>query len=146
MKGDISTMLYKPYKLGEALRYAFLLWITGSVWGTIVFMVPALRNVPSFPYISKLPAISIPLLIVFPITMFFLSKIYLRETDRKAREGLKFGVTILFMNLILDIVVFVIPFEIHDYFNYFSIWFGYTMFIVIPWLTGKWLQRKAIPS
>lgn len=95
-------MPYKPYKFGKALGYAFLIWIIGFLWGMIVFMVPLLKNLPSVAYISKFPAISVPLMIFYFILLFYLTKTYLKETDRKAQEGLKFGVTIFLVNIVLD--------------------------------------------
>ncbi len=40
-------MTFNPYKRKVALWYAFLLWIFGFVWGTIVFMVPVLKGIAS---------------------------------------------------------------------------------------------------
>jgi hypothetical protein len=54
-----------PRKLGKALAYASLIWVSGFVWGSMVFMTPALRNIPAIPYVSRYPAISFPLLIVW---------------------------------------------------------------------------------
>jgi hypothetical protein len=133
-------MSYKPYKFGKALWYAFLIWIIGFVWGTTVFMMPSLKNLSSIPYISKYPAISVPLLIVYAILIFFLAKWYLKDAEEKIAEGLKFGITLFLVNIVLDALVYVVLFKGGDYFAFFSIWFAYAMFIVIPWLTGRWSQ------
>jgi hypothetical protein len=52
-----------PQRTGRAIAYAFLIWITGSVWGSVVFMTPSLKNISSIPYVSRYPAISFPVLI-----------------------------------------------------------------------------------
>ena len=44
-----------PQRIGRALAYALLIWITGFVWGTIVFMTPAMKEVPAI--ISTLPRV-----------------------------------------------------------------------------------------
>lgn len=49
-----------PQKLFKALGFAILIWIIGFVWGSIVLMTPALRNVAPIPYVSRNPAISFP--------------------------------------------------------------------------------------
>jgi len=38
-----------PFKIGKALIYAVLLWTIGFVWGSIVFMTPALKTVAAIP-------------------------------------------------------------------------------------------------
>lgn len=135
-------MSYKPYKFGTALWYAFLIWIIGFVWGIIVFMMPTLKKLPSIPYISKYPVISVPILIAYAILIFFLAKGYLKTAEKKIAEGLKFGITLFLVNIVLDTLVYVVLFKGEDYFAFFSIWFAYAMFIVIPWLTGQWLQLQ----
>ncbi len=135
-------MSYKPYKPGKALLYSVLIWLIGLFWGTIVFMTPALMNLPSVPYISKYPAISAPLIVAYCIIGFLLTRDYLEGTIDKAAEGLKFGVVILLVNFILDVLIYFILFNSPDYFAYFSIWFSYLIGIAVPWFTGRWLERK----
>ena len=135
-------MMTMPYKPQKALGYAILLWVIGFLWGMIVFMVPAMWSIPSVPHISKLPAVSAVLTILCPIVIFLFSKTYLGTTDRKSREGLKFGVTILFVNVVLDLLVYVITFGSLDYFSYASIWIAYALFLLVPWLVGRRLERK----
>lgn len=130
-------MSYRPYKLGRALSYAVLIWVIGFVWGTIVFMVPTLKNLPSVPYVSKYPAISVVVLVVYLVLVFFLAKGYLKASDEKIAEELKFGITLFLVNIVLDALVYVILFKGKDYFAYLSIWFAYAIFIAIPWLTGR---------
>ena len=81
-----------PKNLFKALAFAILIWITGFVWGSIVFMTPALRNVPAIPYISKNPVISFPLLLIWPVLTYLLAKNYLLGVTNRATEGLKLGI------------------------------------------------------
>ncbi|VVB95511.1 Uncharacterised protein [uncultured archaeon] len=133
-------MTYMPYKSGKALLYAVLIWLFGFIWGTIVFMTPALMNIQTVPYISKYPAVSFPLIAAYFIILFILAGKYLGDTDKKAAEGLKLGVSIFLVNIILDALVYYILFQGSDYFAYFSIWFFYMMSIIFPWLLGRRLE------
>lgn len=62
---------------------------------------------------------------------------YLSSVDQKAFEGIKLGVVILVVNLLLDAVVYFLSFNGGDYFSFLSIWISYAMFLVIPWLLGR---------
>ena len=137
-------MSYAPYKPGKALWYALLLWLIGFIWGMIVFMTPALKDIPAIPYISKYPAISAPLTVAYFIILFLLTKRYLEDTDKKATEGLKFGLTVFLLNFILDALVYVVLFRSSAYFAYFSIWLCYILAIAVPWFTGRWFERKTV--
>ena len=118
-------MSYMPYRFRTAFWYAVLLWVIGMGWGIIVFGVSTLKDISSVRYISKYPAISIVLLIIYPILLFSLSKTYLELTDRKEIEGLKFGLWLVLITIVLDFLVYFILLESDDYFNYLSIWLAY---------------------
>ena len=135
-------MSYKPYKSWKALLYSVLIWLIGFIWGTMVFMTPALMELPVVPYISKYPAISFPLIAAYFIIGFLITRDYLGDTEKKASEGLRFAAMIFIVNFILDVLIYFILFKSQDYFFYFSIWFSYTMSIAYPWLIGLWLERK----
>ena len=134
-------MSYQPYMRLTAIWYAALIWIFGFIWGVIVFMIPQLKNAPSISHVSKYPLISFPLLIFYAVTLYFLTRKYLKDTGHRAWEGLKFGATILLFNIILDAAVYVIIFKGQDYFSFLSIWMAYALFIAIPGLTGKRQER-----
>ncbi|MFX0162667.1 MAG: hypothetical protein ACFE68_04925 [Candidatus Hodarchaeota archaeon] len=103
-----------------------------------------MNDISSVRYISKYPAISIVLLIVYPILLFSFSKTYLELADRKEIERLKFGIWLVLITVFLDFLVYFILLESDDYFNYLSIWIAYALFIAIPWLTGKRLQTTSV--
>ncbi len=129
-------------RIRTAVWYGVLLWIAGFVWGTIVFMAPTLKGLPSIEYVSKYPAISAPLMIFYLATVFFLAKRCLKSTDRKASEGLKLGAVFFLLNIVLDIVVYVVLFQAWDYFSYVSIWLAYAILVAVPLATGRWLKSK----
>ena len=128
--------------MGKALIYAVLLWIIGFVWGSIVFMTPALKNVAAIPYVSGNPAISFPILILWLIATYLLAKSYLKAAGNKAAAGLKLGIVFSVVNVLLDLLVLV--FLLKTGFRYFislTVWSGYLLLLTLPWIVGRSLQR-----
>lgn len=133
-----------PYKPGRAFVYAILLWLTGFIWGSIVFMTPALMRTPAIRYISKNPAISFPILLLWFVLTFLLAKRYLKNADDKAGEGLKLGFILAGVNLTLDFLVLVLLLKAgFGYFLSATVWLAYLMLITIPWLTGRSLETSS---
>ena len=130
-----------PYRFGFALGLALVIWMSGFVWGSIVFMAPALKAVAEIPHISKNPAISLPILAVWIVVTALLSKSYLRATAQKAAEGLKLGFVLALVNILLDLLVIVLAFKAGwSFFSYASLWLAYNSLLVIPWLTGRQME------
>jgi hypothetical protein len=125
----------------RGIGYAVILWIVGFVWGMIVFMVPALKNVPSIPHVSKLPAVSLVLLPLYLVMLWYLARRYLSSTHEKAVEGLKFGIVLVLVTIVLDTLVYVLLFGSGDYFAFLSIWVAYLMFALLPWLVGGRMEH-----
>ena len=131
-----------PYRPIKAILLAVFVWFTGFVWGSIVFMNPGLHVRP-IPFVSSNPAISFPILIVWPFLAYILARYYLRAAVNKADEGLRLGLTFTIVNALLDLVVLV--FLLKAGFGYFvslSVWTAYALLILVPWLTGKSMQAK----
>src|SRR4030095_5436483 len=127
-----------PQKPGKALGYAVLIWIIGFVWGSVGFMTPALKRVPSIPYISRYPLISFPLLIVFSVICYLLAKSYLKAADDKANEGCKLGITFGVVNFLLDLLILVFLFGNGvSYFASLTVWLAYIILMTVPWLVGR---------
>ncbi len=136
-----------PYRFGLALGLALVVWMSGFVWGSVVFMTPALKNVPEIPGVSRYPLISFPLLLVWSIAAVFLARAYLRGTPHKAAEGLKFGLVLALVNVLLDALVLAIAFGGGcDVFRYATLWVAYLLLMLIPWLTGRRLEAPAPPA
>lgn len=128
-------MLYKPAK---AFAYALLIWVVGFIWGSVVFMTPALRAVAPIPYVSSNPAISFPIILVWTVLALLIARSYLKAAPDKGREGLKLGSVFVLTNFFLDLVVLV--FLLKTGFKYFvsaSVWFAYASLLLIPWMTGR---------
>jgi hypothetical protein len=136
-------MPHKPFK---AIGFAVLIWIVGFVWGSIVFMTPALKATQPIPYVSSNPAISVPILLIWIPLIYFLAKTYLLQVNDPDRQGFKLGLIFSATNFILDLVVLVLLLKAGTgYFAAASICFAYFLLIIIPWLTGRSLQ-KALPG
>ncbi len=132
-----------PFKIGKALIYAVLLWVVGFVWGSIVFMTPALKTVAAIPYVSSNPAISFPILFIWLIVTYQLAKSYLKAAGDKVSEGLKLGIMFSVVNVLLDLFVLVLLLKAgFSYFNSLTVWLGYFMLLIIPWVAGRSLQKQ----
>ena len=130
-----------PQRMGRALAYAVLLWVIGFVWGSIVFMTPALKSVAAIPYVSSNPAISFPILLIWLIVAYLLAKRYLRNVADKVAEGLKLGLTFMLVNFLLDLLV--LGLLLKNGFRFFAsmtVWLGYLILFTIPWIVGRSLQ------
>ena len=127
-----------PERMGRALAYALSIWITGFLWGSVVFMTPALKNVPAIPYVSRYPLISFPVLIIWLLIAYLLARSYLNLTTDKASEGLKLGLLFAVVNFILDLLVLVLLFKNgFTYFASLTVWLAYLVLLTVPWFTGR---------
>ena len=127
-----------PPRIGRALTYAVLIWLVGFVWGSVVFMTPALKNVPTIPYISRYPAISFPVLVIWLLLANLLARKYLKSAAIKANEGLKLGLMFSVVNLVLDLLVLVFLFGTgFGYFSSLTVWLAYLLLLIVPWATEK---------
>ena len=109
-------------------------------------MTPALKATQPIPYISSNPAIRCPVLLIWTPLAYFLARAYLSKINDPDREGFKLGLVFSATNFILDLVVLVLLLKAGPgYFAATSIWFAYFLLIIIPWLTGRSLQ-KTLPG
>jgi hypothetical protein len=129
----------------KALGFAILIWIVGFVWGSIVYMTPSLKATPPIPYVSSNPAISFPIMLMWiPLTYLF-ARICLQRAAEPTAAGLRVGVIFATTNLVLDVIMLVLLLKAGlGYFAAVTIWLGYLVLLIIPWLTGRSLQ-KALP-
>jgi hypothetical protein len=133
-----------PERLFKALGYAALIWLIGFAWGTMVFMTPALRNIPAMPYVSRYPAISFPLLIVWLLVGYVLARSYLRGATNPASEGLKLGLMFAVINLVLDLLILVLLFANGvAYFASLTVWLAYLILLIVPWIVGRSLANRS---
>ena len=132
-----------PFRTGKALIYAVSLWAIGFVWGSIVFMTPALKTVSAIPYVSSNPAISFPILFIWLIVAYLLASSYLKTAGDKTNTGLKLGIMFSIVNIVLDFLVLMLLLKAgFSYFISLTVWFGYVMLFMIPLITGRALQRR----
>jgi len=132
-----------PSRIGKSLLYAVLLWVIGFVWGSVVFMTPALKRTAAIPYVSSNPAISFPILAIWLVITFVLAKSYLKTTGGKVTEGLKLGIAFSLVNVLLDLLVLVLLLKAgFGYFISLTVWLGYLILFIIPWITASHLERN----
>ena len=126
----------------KALGFAILIWIIGFVCGSIVFMTPAMKATPPIPYVSANPAISFPILLLWiPITYLFV-RVCLWRSQNPATEGLRVGTVFAGINFVLDLLMLVLLLKAgFGYFASLTVWLGYLILLIIPWLTGRSLQK-----
>jgi hypothetical protein len=130
------------FRIGKALGFAILIWLTGFIWGSIVFMTPVLKSVAPIPYVSGNPAISFPLLVLWPALVYLLARNFLKGATDKPAQGLKLGLVFLIVNFCLDLVVLV--FLLKTGFGYFAsltVWIAYGLLLILPWIVGRSLEK-----
>ena len=103
----------------------------------IVFMTPALKNIPSVPFVSKFPAISLPLIVIYIFLIYFLARRCLAGAVDKRSEAWKYGISLVVISIILDTLVIVVVFKSHDYFSYLSIWIAYALLLFVPVVAAR---------
>jgi len=133
----------KSSTLARGVSCAIILWVVGFVWGVIVFMVPSLKSVPSIPLVSKFPAVSLILLPLYLLILWYVTPRLLASSQGKTVEALKFGIVLVLVTLVLDSLVYVSLLGSGDYFTFLSIWVAYVMFILVPWLVGRHPQHAS---
>ncbi len=124
--------------LQKAIGYGILIWVIGFAWGSIVFMTPALKRLPSIPYVSKYPAISFPLLVVFAVCAFYFAKSCLATAADKAAAALQVGAIFAAINFLLDLLVLVLLFKNGwPYFASVTVWSAYFVLFAVPPLAAR---------
>jgi hypothetical protein len=84
-------------------------------------------------------------LILLPLLAYFLARSYLKAATNKACEGLRLGFTFAWVSLVLDLLVIVILLGTGvGYWASLSVWLAYVLVFLVPWLTGRSLQRAAM--
>lgn len=128
--------------IGKAIGYGILIWLIGFVWGSIVFMTPALNGISPIPYVSRNPAISFPILLIWLFLTTFLARRILRSASEPATAGIKLGAMFVAVNVLLDLLILVLA--LNDGFGFFAsmtVWIAYTILLLIPVFTGRSLQE-----
>jgi len=133
-----------PDRIGKAFLYAVLLWLIGFAWGSVVFMTPALKAVSAIPYVSSNPAVSFPILFIWLLATYPLAKSYLKTAVDRPAAGLKLGIIFSMVNIVLDLLVLVLLLKAgFKYFVSLTVWFGYAVLFLIPWIAGRSAQRTS---
>ena len=132
-----------PFAWGKAFGLAVLIWIVGFAWGSVVFMVPALKEIPSIPYVSRYPAISFPLLVAFAALAYLFAGLQLKVHEQRGAAGLRQGLTFFVVNIVLDTLVLVCAFHAGwQFFASLTVWLAYLILLIVPWLTGHAMESS----
>jgi hypothetical protein len=117
-------------RLGKAIGFGVVIWLAGFVWGTVVFMTPALKGIPSIPWVSRYPAISFPLLLLFPLLAYWFAPKC--AASGVAERGVPpIGWIFASVNLLLDALVLVGAFKSGwEHFAFASVWLAYALLAV----------------
>lgn len=131
-------MSFIPQNIGKAIWYAFIIWLSGFIWGTVVFMIPFLAEVRPVPYISSNLAISIPIIIIWIFLSSKLTRSYFKHTLNVDNEALKLGLVFFVINAMLDLLVIVIAFGNGlQFYLSLTVWLAYAILIIIPLKVGS---------
>ena len=117
------------------------------MWGSVVFMTPAWKNTRPIPFVSKNPLISFPILGTWlPLTILIAWGL-LRSSEDKTADGIKLGITLSVVNVVLDFMVLVLILKAGlSYFVSLTVWLGYVILLAVPWLTGRSLAGISAPG
>jgi hypothetical protein len=130
-----------PQNPVKALSFAILLWLIGFVWGSVVFMTPALKSAPPIPFVSSNPWISFPILFAWLPASYFLARNYLRSTHDTGAEGQRLGLVFSLVNVALDLMVLVILFKSGlQFFASLTVLAGYALLLLVPSSLGRALE------
>lgn len=133
------------FRIGKAIGYGVIIWVVGFIWGSIVFMMPSLKSTPPIPYFSSNPAISFPIIAIWIPLTYLLSRHFLKNSKAPDADGIKLGLAFSEVNFVLDVLILVVLLKAGiSYFAAASIWLGYAMLFVIPWLTGRSLAKAVV--
>ena len=104
-------------------------------------MNPSMHVAP-IPFISRNPAISFPILVIWFVLAYLLARSFLKNSTNPEPDGRKLGLIFSEVNFILDVIVLVVLLKAGiGYFAALSIWFAYTMLFMVPWLIGRSLAK-----
>ncbi|HEX7296559.1 MAG TPA: hypothetical protein VF251_12440 [Pyrinomonadaceae bacterium] len=129
----------------KAIAYGVVIWIVGFIWGSIAFMTPSLKSTPPLSYVSSNPAISFPIIALWIPLTFLLARHVLKYSRTPDADGIKLGLAFSGINFVLDVIILVILLKAGVvYFAAASIWLGYGMLFLIPWLSGRSLAKAIV--
>lgn len=131
-----------PYKFGKALLFSLVVWIIGLVWGSTIFM-SSWKDLSPIPFVSSNPVISFPLLVLMPLASFLLARVYLKEAENAVLEGLKFGLTVSVVDIIMDFLVYALLLGAGlGFFVSLTLWINYVTMGVAPYCVGRAMAQR----
>lgn len=129
-------------KPGKTVAFGGLIWIVGFLWGMVVFMTPVLKELPPLPLFSRYPAISFPLLVVFPLLAYWCAP---KSVTNPAVGAALPPVGFIYagINALLDVLFLVGVFKSGwSYFSFLSVWVAYALLVVAAQLSLRRLVAR----
>lgn len=139
----MNRMTILPEHPRRAIALGFALWLLGMAVGGVVFAFPALRNVSPIPYVSANPFITLPILTLWAVaTWTGTRRAVHRSRDAKA-EGVRFGMTLLVINVAMDLLVVVFMLRRGlEFYSFLGPWVAYLVLIGVPVLLGRMTPQR----
>jgi hypothetical protein len=81
------------------------------------------------------------LLPLYLVLLWYLAGRHLESVHAKAVEGFRFGIVLVIVTMVLDVLVYVLLLGSRDYFAFLSIWVAYAMLLLVPWFVGRHLEH-----
>ena len=131
-------MSFLPQQPIKIMLFAFMVWLTGFLWGVVVYSIPILKNIKPIEFISSNLFISIPIIIIWIVLVNKLTKKYIAGKQNIESEVVKFGLYLFMVCFLLDLFVLVIGFNVgFHFFLSLCVWIAYATLIIIPLYTAK---------
>lgn len=123
--------------VGLAALLGVGIWLSGFVWGSVVFMTPTLQFAP-IPYVSSSPAVSFPILLAWVPLTYVAARWYLRRIGGGEAEARTLGVVLAGTNLLLDAILLVGLLGAGiGYFASLTVWTAYAVLALVPRLAAR---------
>lgn len=132
--------MHKPvlaYTLGVAV------WLVGFLWGSLVLMIPGLKDAAPIAFVSNNPWISFPLLVACLPLAYASARRYLRDAPDPRRQGLQLGIVLACVSATLDLIVLALLLGAGlQFFASLTVLLGYALLVLVPWSVGDALSRS----
>jgi hypothetical protein len=126
-----------PRQPVRVVAYGFLLWLTGMIVGSVVFATPQLKATPAIPYLTANPFITFPIIALWSLLAWALTRKTVSLAPDPRAEGLRIGLVFLVTNAVLDLLLVVGAMRAGiSFYSYAGLWFAYGVLVIAPWFVG----------
>ncbi|HRY09961.1 MAG: hypothetical protein KC544_08050 [Gemmatimonadetes bacterium] len=127
-----------PTRPVSATSWGLAFWIVGMVAGIVVYAVPRLKATPPVHGLSANPWITLMILAAWIAMAWFLARSRLPKAADPTAEGLRLGILLCVVNVLLDLAIVVKAMGTGGaFYRYLGPWLAYASLVVVPWLVGR---------